>query len=115
MKITKATVLILREGLGTAELSYSDILVKDLAHALIELAQPKLEIAVSDEQIKRFQDEAKKEYMQTKLFTDFDAYVELYTRLKIDAYIRLEHAKQAYNDMVLAYDKLIKSKKENEH
>jgi hypothetical protein len=110
MKIVSAKIVL--DVFGTIkELDFPQMPVKDLAHELIEIAQPKLEIAITESQVKGFQDEAKKEYMKTKLFNDFEAYIELYTRLKIDAYIRLEHAKQAYNEVVLAYSNQIKELK----
>lgn len=110
MIIQRATLTARIDGPITI-LEYANIEAKELAHLIIELAQPKLEIAVTDEQIKRFQAEAKKDYMESKTFKDFDAYVELYTRLNIDAYIRLEHAKQAYNEAVMGYTKVIQELK----
>ncbi len=110
MKAT-ATISIPTGVDTTTILDFENIPVKEIAHALIDLAQPKLEISVTDQQVQKFQAEAKKDYMESKTFKDFEAYVELYTRLKIDAYIRLEHAKQAYNEAVMAYSKQIQELK----
>jgi hypothetical protein len=106
MKVIKAVI-----ELESAELLFENVSIKDIAHELIQLSQPKLEISVTDQQVQKFQAEAKKDYMESKTFNDFDAYAELYTRLKIDAYIRLEHAKQAYNEAVMAYSKQIQELK----
>lgn len=104
MKIEKATI-----EFETGIVEYPEMKVIDLAHALIVKAQPKLNAPVPESQIEKFRIEAKRDYMNsTKLFTDFEAYQELYVRLKIGEYIRLEHAKQSTNEVVLAYEEKIK-------
>lgn len=113
MKALSAVIKLDIHGTETT-LEYPEMKIKDLAHELIEIAQPSLDIAVTDAKIEEFHREAKKEYINSKVFNDYDAYVDLYVRMKTDAYIRLEHAKQAYNDAVLNYSKLIKSN-QNEH
>lgn len=112
MKVESALVKYIHEGMEIT-LEHFNIEMKELAHALIELAQPQLEIAIPESQIEKFRNEAKRDYMgSTKIFTDFDAYQELYVRLKIGEYERLEHAKQAYNEAVIAYEEKIKSLKQ---
>lgn len=112
MKIEKATIVFSLFGKETT-IEYLNMPAKEIAHALIELAQPQLEIAIPESQIEKFRNEAKRDYMgSTKIFTDFDAYQELYVRLKIGEYERLEHAKQAYNEAVIAYEEKIKSLKQ---
>lgn len=106
MKIKSAIVTLRVQGTDT-KLEYPPMKVKDLAHELINLSQPQLDIVVSDGTIERFKNEAKKDYITSNTFNDFDAYLELYVRLKVDTYIRLEHAKHSYNSMVLEYSKLI--------
>jgi hypothetical protein len=102
MKVEKATIL-LRNDAAETTLEYLNIPMKELAHALIELAQPKLDIVIPESQIEKFKADAKRDYMNsTKLFTDFEAYQELYVRLKKAEFIRIEHDKQAYSEVVMA-------------
>ena len=111
MKVKKVTVILAEEIIETT-LTYNDINLKDVAHKLIEIAQPELEIAVSETQIEKFRQDAKRDYISSDVqFVGHEAYVDLYVRLKIDSYIRLEHAKHAYNEMVLAYSKQIETLK----
>lgn len=106
MKIKSAIVTLDAQGTET-KIEYPPMKVKDLAHELINLSQPQLDIVVSDEIIERFKKEAKKDYIKSNTFNDFDTYLELFVRLKVDTYIRLEHAKHAYNSLVLEYSNLI--------
>lgn len=105
MKIEKATI-----EFETGIVEYPEMKVIDLAHALIVKANPESEILITESLIQKFRDEAKQEYVTgTKLFTDYEAYQELCVRMKVEMYKRVEHAKNAYNDMVLAYEEKIKS------
>lgn len=86
------------------EILYDNMQLKDIAHALIELAQPKLEVVITDEIKRDFKKQSREKYLNTDgIFIGWTAYESLSVEMKIDFYIRLEHAKQAYNDMVLAY------------
>lgn len=112
MKIEKATIVFSLFGKETT-IEYLNMPAKEIAHALIELAQPELDIVIPESQVEKFKVDAKRDYMNsTKLFTDFEAYQELYVRLKVNEYVRLEHAKQAYNEVVMAYEEKIKSLKQ---
>lgn len=103
MKIEKATI-----EFETGIVEYPEMKVIDLAHVLIMKAQPRLDTSVPDSQIAKFRDEAKRDYMSsTKLFKDYEAYQELYVRLKIGEHIRVEHAKHSTNEIVMAYEKKI--------
>lgn len=108
MKAIKATILIDSDDTETT-LEHANIELKELAHLLIEIAQPKLEIAVSETQIEKFRDDAKREYIRSTVqYIGYEAYIDLYVQLKIDSYIRLEHAKHSCNEVIMAYSKKFK-------
>lgn len=110
MKATKATLTYEQDG-EEITVTYPDMQVKDIAHAMIELAQPKLEIVVSESQIERFRQEAKKLYNDHPgLFISYSAYdplIDLIVQLKTEAHIRLERSNQSYNEAVMAYSKMV--------
>lgn len=102
MKIEKTTIIFEQDNTMNT-LEYLNMPAKEIAHKLIELAQPELDIVIPESQVEKFKQDAKRDYMNsTKLFKDFEAYQELYVRLKKAEYIRIEHNKQAYYEAVMA-------------
>lgn len=99
MRIEKATIEF-ENGI----VEYPGMKLIDLAHELIKQANPQSEILITESLIQKFRDEAKQEYVTgTKLFTDYEAYQELYVRMKVEMYKRVEHAKNSYNDAVMSF------------
>jgi hypothetical protein len=81
---------------------YSGMTVIELAHELIRLAQPKLEIKITDERIAQFTRDAAKAYIESRTAWDAEEFTKLYVRMASEKYLAVERANHAYNEMILA-------------
>lgn len=111
MKVEKATIVYIHEGLEIT-LEHSNMEMKDVAHALIELDQPQLDIKVTDERRQRFRDEAKKAFIKYKGNLDFDSFVALSEEKDVEKFFAVERCNHNYNVMVMAYEEKIKALKQ---
>lgn len=102
MKVEKVLVTYIQDG-AVVVLEHLNMEMKDVAHALIELAQPKLDIKVTDERRKRFRDEAKKAFIKYKGNLDFDSFVALSEEKDVEKFFAVERCNHAYNEMVMGF------------
>lgn len=92
----------------TLTVDYPKMKVIDLAHALILLAKPQLEIKLTDERKEQFIRDAAKAYLESRTAWDSEEFTKLYVQMATEKYFAIERANHAYNEMILAYDAKIK-------
>jgi hypothetical protein len=99
MKILEAEIIM-----SDTVLKYPEMEVTELAHELIRLAQPKLEIKLTEERLAQFVREASHAYVKSKSAWDAEEFTKLYVEMSTEKYFAIERANHSYNSMVLAYE-----------
>ena len=110
MNVEKAIISFGEKQFNTIEFEGGSLI--DLAHHLILISQPKLEIKLTEERKTQFVIEASNAYVKSSTAWDAVEFTKLYVEMATEKYFAIERANHAYNLAVLAYEEKLKVFKE---
>lgn len=84
------------------ELEYNNIGTCKLAHELIELSTPRMDMAITQAMKDRFIELAKAAFIKDRSGISMEHYVILWVDKEVEKYFAIERCKHAYNEMVKA-------------